>query len=52
MVLYIVHTTMYSYKYNSEQYLELDSQFYLCMELESKLKQFQFIFQNQGQGSS
>jgi hypothetical protein len=47
MILHIVHTIMYSYKYNSEQDLELDSQFYLCMELESKLRQFQIIFQNQ-----
>jgi hypothetical protein len=52
VVLHIIHTTMYSYKYNSEQYLKLDSQFYLFMELELKLKQFQKKFKIKGQGSS
>jgi hypothetical protein len=52
MLLHIVHIIMYSYKYNSEQYLELVSQFDLCIELESKLRQFQKKFKTKGQGSS
>lgn len=50
--LHIVHTIMYSCKYNSEQYLELFFQFYLCIELQSKLRQFQKKFKTKGQDSS